>query len=406
MPLCVARPTGRQALPPAAGDRTLSLRALSPPQADRRSKGEPRLRPLRCRWEPAWAFDTIPKLVENRPEVAANPDDFYRLPSQQQTAALTELARTALPAWGLPADSSVELLEERENAVFVATTNDGERFVLRVHRAGYHSDVQLRSHVAWARALQRDGVVRTADVIDTTGGEPFTVVSHAAVPERRQVSLLRWAEGIKLSELGGGAEQEFGLIGELMAKLHSHAAGWKPPPGFDVLNWDADGLVGDNPTWGRFWEADGLDADDRALMQVFRQRTRRELEEFGASVDRFGLIHCDFLAENLLVEGDRITLLDFDDAGYGWHLFDIATALAMATLRDDFENLRGAFLAGYRRQCPLPEEHLARLPLFLALRASTYVAWMHTRSHTQFAKDLGGFITRAAVDIIRRYLET
>ena len=332
--------------------------------------------------------------------------DFYRRPSQEQIAALTELAWAALPTWGLKPESSIELLAERENAVFVVTSGDGERFVLRVHRAGYHSDAQLRSQVAWARALQRDGVIRTADVIDTPEGKPFAVVSHPAVPEERQVSLLRWAEGTKLSELGGGAQQEFGLIGELMAKLHSHAARWQPPAGFDVLNWDTEGLVGDNPEWGRFWEADGLDADDRALVLSFRQRARRELEQFGAAPDRFGLIHCDFLADNLLVDGDRITLLDFDDSGYGWHLFDIATALALATLREDFDDLRSAFLTGYRRQRPLSEDHLARLPLFLALRASTYVAWVHTRSHTQFAKDAGGFIRGVAVDTIRRYLET
>jgi Ser/Thr protein kinase RdoA (MazF antagonist) len=170
--------------------------------------------------------------------------------------------------------------------------------------------------------------------------------------------------------------------------------------------WDADGLVGEDPVWGRFWEADGLSADDRALMMSFRQRAGRELSEFGTAPDRFGLIHCDFLAENMLVDGDRITLLDFDDAGYGWHLFDIATALAMATLREDFDALRNALFAGYRRHRQLPEEHLTRLPLFLALRASTYVAWVHTRSHTQFAKDLGAFIRQAAVDTVRRYLAT
>jgi Ser/Thr protein kinase RdoA (MazF antagonist) len=337
--------------------------------------------------------------------MVASTNEFYCLPSQTQIAALTELARLALPAWRLPPDSSMELLAERENAVFVVTAGDGKRFVLRVHRAGYHSDAQLRSQVAWARALQRDGVVRTAEVIDTAGGEPFAVVSHPYVPEKRQVSLLRWADGTMLSELGGGAEQEFELIGGLMAKLHTQAAEWKPPAGFDLLMWDTDGLVGDDPVWGRFWEAEGLSADDRALMMSFRQRARRELEEFGTAADRFGLIHCDFLAENMLVEGDSITLLDFDDAGYGWHLFDIATALAMATLREDYDALREALFAGYRRHRQLPEDHLARLPLFLALRASTYVAWMHTRSHTQFAKDVGGFIREAAVDTIRRYLE-
>jgi Ser/Thr protein kinase RdoA (MazF antagonist) len=181
--------------------------------------------------------------------MVANTPPFYRLPPSEQIAALTELARAALPAWGLQADSSLELLAERENAVFTVTSG-GERFVLRVHRAGYHSDAQILSQVAWARALQRDDVVHTADVIDTSRGESFAVASHPDVPEERQVSLLRWVPGTRLSELGGGAEQEFELIGGLMAKLHLHAAGWEPPVGFDVLCWDADGLVGTTPSGG------------------------------------------------------------------------------------------------------------------------------------------------------------
>ena len=334
----------------------------------------------------------------------ANTHPFYSRPSSEQIAALTGLARAALSAWRLPEDSSIELLAERENAVFIVS-GGGERFILRVHRAGYHSDAQIRSQVAWARALQRDGIVHTADVVDTIHGDPFTVVSHPAVPEKRQVSLLRWVPGTRLSELGGGAKQEFELIGSLMAKLHLHATQWQPPPGFDVLRWDADGLVGDDPEWGRFWEADGLDAEGRALLISLREPAWRQLRKFGTSPDRFGLIHGDFLAENLLVEGDRITLLDFDDSGYGWHLFDIATALAMATLREDFDDLRAAFVAGYRRHRQLSDEDLDRLPLFLALRAATYVGWIHTRSHTQFAKDTGGFVRRIAVDMVRRFLE-
>jgi Ser/Thr protein kinase RdoA (MazF antagonist) len=78
----------------------------------------------------------------------------------------------------------------------------------------------------------------------------------------------------------------------------------------------------------------------------------------------------------------------------------------MATLRDDFDDLLGAFVAGYRRHRQLSDEHLDRLPLFLALRAATYVGWIHTRSHTQFAKDMGGLVRRVAVDMVRHFLET
>jgi Ser/Thr protein kinase RdoA (MazF antagonist) len=222
------------------------------------------------------------------------------------------------------------------------------------------------------------------------------------VSEKRQVSLLRWADGTLLSELGGGAEQEFELIGGLMAKLHTQATGWEPPAGFDLLMWDADGLVGEDPVWGRFWEADGLSDDDRALPRPSGQRARRELEGFGASPDRFGLIHCDFLADNLLVDGDRITLLDFDDAGYGWHLFDASTALAMAT-RATTDDLRGAFPGRVPAPAPLPEDHLARLPP--SRRCGLPRTWRGAHAPTACQRP-GRFHPAAAVDNIRRYLES
>jgi Ser/Thr protein kinase RdoA (MazF antagonist) len=65
--------------------------------------------------------------------------------------------------------------------------------------------------------------------------------------------------------------------------------------------------------------------------------------------------------------------------------------------------LRSAFIDGYRSRRPLSDEELAQLPLFLALRMATYAAWLDTRRHTQFAKDLGPIIVDAAVDVVRRY---
>ena len=34
-----------------------------------------------------------------------------------------------------------------------------------------------------------------------------------------------------------------------------------------------------------------------------------------------------WVRENVLVDGDNIRLIDFDDAGFGWHMFEIATIL-------------------------------------------------------------------------------
>lgn len=329
-------------------------------------------------------------------------DPFYALPSGEQVTRLSSLAREALPRFGLPPDAELEVVTERENAVFRASVGDGRTYAVRVHRAGYHSDGELRGQVAWAEALSADGVVTTAPVVRTVDGDVVAVVSHSDVPEPRQVTVLEWIEGDLLADAGGDEVEQYEQVGALMAALHEHSARWSAPAGFEALRWDLDGLLGEDPTWGRFWDASLLDEEGREVLAAFRSFARDQLESFGNAPDRFGLVHGDFLPENLLVAPDgQITLLDFDDSGYGWFLFDVATALVVPSLGEGFADTEDAFWRGYRSVRPMPDEHVARLPFFLALRGATYVGWMDTRSHTQFAKDMGPIVAAAALEAVR-----
>src|SRR4051812_43040584 len=89
---------------------------------------------------------------------------------------LDALARAALARWGFAAESTVTLIKHRENAVFMVTdTATSARYALRVHRAGYHSDAELRSELAWMRALEADGV-HTPPVIAGLDGDVLQIV--------------------------------------------------------------------------------------------------------------------------------------------------------------------------------------------------------------------------------------
>lgn len=334
---------------------------------------------------------------------------FYALGSDEQVEAQRELVHSALGAWDLGRVEDVALLAERENAVFSVATARG-RYVARVHRAGYHTDDQLRSQVAWMRALADAEVVDTAPVVDTTEGEVFVVAEHDRVPEARQVSVLAFAPGDQLSERLERADTEEAVgmyreVGALVAAVHDHAEGWVRPDGFRAFRWDVDGLLGDQPIWGRFWDLDQLDREGRAVMTEFRRRAVEQLDAFGPASDRFGLIHNDLLAENLLVADRRLILLDFDDCGDGWLLTDLCPALVSVSTRDDYLELRNSLIDGYRSVRALDDGQVALLPLFFALRMATYAGWLDTRRHTRFARELGEVIVAAAVDVIRSHLD-
>lgn len=70
---------------------------------------------------------------------------------------LDTVARRALAAWPVEA-SHLTLIKHRENTVYRVDTAKGERYALRLHRQGYHSDAALRSELQWIDALSRSGI--------------------------------------------------------------------------------------------------------------------------------------------------------------------------------------------------------------------------------------------------------
>jgi Ser/Thr protein kinase RdoA (MazF antagonist) len=135
-----------------------------------------------------------------------------------------------------------------------------------------------------------------------------------------------------------------------------------------------------------------------------RQSLWRDLSAFGTSADRYGLIHADLVPENILVDGDALQVIDFDDAGYGWHLFEIATSLYFIRRDAIYVQARDAVIDGYRRHRNLSEEHLALLPMFLAARGTTYLGWVHTRAGEPVAAEMIPALIELATAVAEDYL--
>ena len=335
--------------------------------------------------------------------------DFYRLPLAERGERLRVLATVALARWGVR-DCEPEIVKYRENAVFRVAAADGRDAVLRVHRHGYHSDAALRSELAWLEALHADGIAVPA-VIPSAAGAPFEIVQGAGVPEPRQVDMLTWMPGIPIGTLEEGLNPAiadvhavFAGVGRLCARLHNQTETWTPPAGFTRHAWDREGLVGPEPLWGRFWEAAVLGTEEHRLIERARASVREALTAYGRSPRRYGLIHADFNLDNMLLDGERVIPLDFDDCGFGWHLFDLATVWTIYHGSDLAEAIRAGVVEGYRRERDLPDEELEHLPLFELARAFSYLGWVHTRSETASAQSLAAEVAQLVCTLGEAYL--
>lgn len=295
---------------------------------------------------------------------------------------LTERARLALARWRLP-EQQPQLIKYRENAVFRVALANGAAAALRLHRPGYHSENALASELAWMAHLRRCGV-SVPEPLSTPDGA-LLVRFGDGEEEPQYADLIGWVEGEPLGASGQPLKRTrtelagfFTNIGRQMARLHDAADRFVPPEDFVRPLWNSEGLLGDQPFWGRFWDCAGLDPVERDFLAALRGRLSDEL----ASIDRelsYGLIHADLVRENILVDGEDVTFIDFDDCGFGFRLFDLATALLRNRGEPDYPTIEQSLLAGYLAIRPGLEGELRHLPLFLLLRALTYIGWAGAR---------------------------
>lgn len=316
--------------------------------------------------------------------------------------ALRAIAESALPLFGFDKACDLELLGHRENAVYKVSTPTCERFALRVHRDGYHTQQALSSELQWMEALDAAGVACPC-VRPTTSGALVANVADPRVEHPRLVDVLGWVDGGPPGE--ENLLETYRTLGEINAKIHNQAEQWDRPPEFERHAWDEDGLLGSDPLWGRFEDLARLTDEQRDLLCRARDKARAAVIAFGKSDENFGLIHADLLPENIMVAGDgSVRVIDFDDAGFGWHMYDLATAVMFHCGEDHFDALIGAWVAGYRSQRALSDKQLAMLPTFILCRVLIALGWAHTRRETDMAKALTDDVIALGCHLSAEYL--
>ncbi len=328
---------------------------------------------------------------------------FDALDENARKAHLERVARRALPRWGIAADAPLTLLNISENATYrVDVAGSAEPAILRVHRTGYHSANGVRSELAWTRALSADAGVATPQAVAATDGSLIQHIDSPELDESRMVVRFGFIPGHEPDE--SALLAPFRRLGAIAARMHAHARSWQRPEYFERLTWDYEHSLGEAGNWGRWQDGLGLDAEAHAVLGEADALLRTRLERFGKSPSRYGLIHADLRLANLLESDGETRVIDFDDAGFGWFLYDLATALSFMEERGDLAELVDAWVAGYRTVGTLDAEEVAEIPTFLMLRRLLIMAWIGSHAETDLARELGRPFTAGSVRLARRYI--
>jgi Ser/Thr protein kinase RdoA (MazF antagonist) len=303
-----------------------------------------------------------------------------------------DLIARALPAYGLAPDTPLTLLNRSENETWRA----GD-LILRLHRQGYHTKAEIASELAWLAALQGVPGLNTVRPVSGTQG----LVSQI---DGRHVVAFALIPGHELQP-GDDLSRWFAPLGEITARLHLHARGWTAPQGFTRKRWDVETILGPNPHWGCWRDAQGLDPQGSALLDRATRSLADQLRVYGTGPDTFGLVHADLRLANLMVDGHGLTAIDFDDCGFGWWAYDLAAALSFIETDPRLPDLIGRWCDGYTRIAPLRPEDRAMIPALIFLRRVLLTAWAATRADSDTAIELGGEVyTAGTVALAETYL--
>lgn len=326
---------------------------------------------------------------------------FNQLSAEQQHERFSAAARKALFAWHRNDYGVLDLISLRSNAVFRVSYPKSSApmgHILRVNWPGRKPFSHIEAEMNWMSALRRAGVP-VPGVIRM----PLTV----SVDDSTEMicTLTEFLDGESVEPVAYTAAHAE-AVGKAAARIHAAAA----PTNLVRPRLDLEGLFGANSPYASDAEGEALLIPHRAVLDAVIAQVAAVFTRLDALGDQFGMIHADLKPDNLLfVAPDQPRVLDFDDCGYGYTLYDLAPLLLFLKPNSAYDDLKTALWSGYTALRPLPDDLFGALETLIAGRYVASCRWVAAhRDHPAYrgkvetilaerAARLAGFLTTGAL---------
>ncbi len=317
---------------------------------------------------------------------------YYALTVRGQARRLRPLALAALRQYPLDV-TRLSMVTNDFNGIFRVETRDSQKFILRVTLPqGGHDRVHVAAEMAWLEALSYETELSVPRPVLAKDGSLVVEAADAGVTEARLCAVFSWVPGTDLARhitTGNIAK-----LGELMAKLHVHSFGFRPPPGLSLLSFDR---VFPFPEPVVLFEQRYASLFSTELRQIYEQSAdwaQQAVDRLIASEEPMRILHGDLHQWNVRIYRGVLSPIDFEDLMWGWPVQDIATTLYDLLRLDEYQALRSAFLQGYAQVSPWPERYPGEVDAFMAARALGLANFVLNDLSREWQRQAGEFIER------------
>lgn len=304
-----------------------------------------------------------------------------------------------------PWEAAVEisLMQLSENATFLVKELSGSGLcrVMRTSRVGYHTVEEIQAEVKWLEHLRRQNQIKIASPLRNRQGSFLTVVEQEG-----QTYVCVLFEYLRGAHPDPGddreADKDFRRIGRIAAILHRDAREWEESRLLSRAHWDYEHMIGPGGLFGNWRQSSDLSAREKKFLENTCAGIRKRLSIYGRSDENYGLIHSDLRAANLLKDGNVMQVIDFDDCGFGWHMYDLAASVSFLETDPRVGNWIRAWVEGYRTEGTLDDGDILQIPVFIMARRLQLLAWVTSHRDSDPVKELYAGFAAGTVELARR----
>lgn len=252
-----------------------------------------------------------------------------------------------------------------ENFIY-EVQHGGHEFFMRISHSQKRSRKDILAEFDWIKYLTENGI-SVITPLPSTRGNLLEAVHQKDFSF--YIFVVNRVEGMNFTEDRSLlTPYMMGEWGKLTARLHVLSKTYRPTdPKITRQHWDEENLVKDTDKI--------LKGYPKILSNM--QTIIQQLSTLSRSPDHYGLIHQDLHESNLIVDNNKITIIDLDDAIYSWYMLDIAIIFFHYAWRFHTDELSRDqvvseflphFMKGYLSINPLTEEDLRLIPTFVKFR--------------------------------------
>lgn len=306
-------------------------------------------------------------------------------PVINSTLSAAHLGLLLQEKYHLSATTSCSLLKTGINDSYLVT-DDGDKYVFRIYSLNWRTREEIYEEIRLLNLLQESQIPVSYPLTDSDGN----YIQEINAPEGKRFGVLfSFAKGEKLLNFPASLHYK---AGEIMARMHRLTVNMD----LKRLHYTPQIILIDS--FEQLKKFISTETEEMVFMASAQKYLLGELGKVKEENIRRGAVHQDIWFDNMSINGEDITLFDFDFCGNGWLCYDIAYYILQlhSTEKDEDEcKLKTeAFLQGYESVTKIGAEEKRLLPVlgiclyffYLGIQCQRFDNWSNTFLNETYLK--------------------